>query len=141
MVTHVLLVPAARLFEVLAASGLQHILHSNGWTTNLGANLGAGEGEEEDDDDEESDDDYLRAFRHRIRMRRNGGDQFPPVPNPDGIQLMGEGDFGTNEYYVDRLKKRKACFATNLMYRELGVDTYGVRKRADSFLAQVRWNN
>ena len=129
----ILLVPASRLFEILATSGLQHILHSNGWTTNIGANIEADEEDEEEDDD----DDYLSSFRHRLRTRRNRGDQPPPVPDPDGIQLMGEGHFGVNEYYVDRLKKRKRSFVTHLMYRELGSDSYGVRNRADKSLTQV----
>lgn len=50
---------------------------------------------------------------------------------------MGEGQFGTDQYYVDRLKKRKTGFATNLMWRELGVDAYGVRRRADQAISQV----
>jgi WD repeat-containing protein 23 len=50
---------------------------------------------------------------------------------------MGEGQFGTDQHYVDRLKKRKMGFATDLMWRELGIDAYGVRRRADQAISQV----
>lgn len=50
---------------------------------------------------------------------------------------MSEGHFGTDQYYVDRLKQRKNSLATNLMWRELGVDPYGVRKRANQYISQV----
>lgn len=50
---------------------------------------------------------------------------------------MRQGNFGTDPYFVDRLKKRKRVFSTGLMYRELGVDSHGARKRAHQSLAQV----
>lgn len=50
---------------------------------------------------------------------------------------MSQGHFGTDQYYIDRLKKRKMGFATNLMWRELGVDSHGVRKRAGQSISQV----
>jgi WD repeat-containing protein 23 len=121
------------LFELLASSGLQHILQSNGWVSN------AAEDEEVDDDDDDEPEYYLPTFRHRLRARRTRGDpQFPKVPSDAGTELMGEGQFGTDQHFVDRLKKRKMGFATNLMWRELGVDAYGVRRRADQAISQVR---
>ena len=94
--------------------------------------------EEEEGEEEDDEEDYMGAFRRRMRARRTGrSDQFPKVPNDECIELMREGQFGTDPYYIDRLKKRKKVFATNLMWRELGVDSYGVRKRADQALSQV----
>lgn len=124
------LVPAARLFELLASSGLQHILHSSGWTANITDGL------EEDEEDEEND--IMATFRrNRMRRRPRRVQQFPKVPSDEGTELMGQGEFGTDPYFVDRLKKRKRGFASNLMWRELGVDAFGVRRRADFALAQV----
>ncbi|KAJ5965685.1 hypothetical protein N7481_012399 [Penicillium waksmanii] len=123
-------VPAAQLFELLASSGLQHILRSNGWSTNI---VG-------DDGDDESDDEFDAPFTRRPRPRRTGSaDHFPKVPNDKGTELMGGGQFGTNPYFVDRLKKRKGVFATNLMWRELGTESYGLRRRAGQSLSQVKW--
>ncbi|KAJ5572537.1 hypothetical protein N7450_009521 [Penicillium hetheringtonii] len=120
-------VPAAQLFELLATSGLQHILRSNGWSNNLAS----------DDEDDESDEDFDAPFIRRMRPRRTGGaDQFPKVPSDEGTELMGGGQFGTNQYYVDRLKKRKRVFAQNLMWRELGTESPGVRRRADQSISQ-----
>ncbi|KAJ5768284.1 hypothetical protein N7533_000867 [Penicillium manginii] len=120
-------IPAAQLFELLASSGLQHILRSNGWSTNI---VG-------DDGDDESDDDFDASFIRRPRPRRTGGaDNFPKVPSDEGTELMGAGQFGTNPYYVDRLKKRKGVFAKNLMWRELGIESRGLRNRASQSLSQ-----
>ncbi|KAJ5548981.1 hypothetical protein N7513_006215 [Penicillium frequentans] len=126
-------VPASRLIELLASSGLRHILHSNGFTTtNISENF------EVDDEDEDDDDfDYPGPLRQRLRHWRAGRtDQFPKVPSDEGTELMGEGHFGTDPHYVDRLKKRKKVLATHLMWRELGIDPYGVRKRANRSLSQ-----
>lgn len=131
LMAHLLEVSTARIFDLLTSSGLQHILHSNGWATNLAAN-------EEDDDEEDDPDYFLPAFRRRMQGRgAKEKPSFPKLPSDAGTELMGEGHFGTNQYYVDRLKKRKMGFATNLMWRELGVDSHGVRKRADQSISQV----
>ncbi|KAJ6157535.1 hypothetical protein N7470_005127 [Penicillium chermesinum] len=122
-------IPAARLFELLASSGLQQILHSTGWTGNIPEGL-------EDEEDEEENDIMATWRRNRMRRRPRRVQQFPKVPSTEGTELMGKGQFGTNPYFVDRLKKRKRGFASNLMWRELGVDPYGVRRRADFALAQ-----
>lgn len=124
-------VPVSQLFELLASSGLQHILRSNGWTTNLAV-------DDEDEESNESDEDFDATYVRRMRPRRTGGaDQFPKVPSDEGTELMGGGQFGTNQHYVDRLKKRKRAFATNRMWRELGIEPLGLRRRADQSLTQV----
>ncbi|KAJ5885139.1 hypothetical protein N7495_009649 [Penicillium taxi] len=124
-------IPVARLFEILASSGLQHILHSNGWTTHITDELGE---ENEDDTDE---NDYIGSFRQPLRSRRTPrSPQLPKVPNDTGTQLMREGHFGTDPHFVDLVKKRKQGFATSLMWRELGVDPLGVRSRANQSLCQ-----
>ncbi|KAJ5116247.1 hypothetical protein N7456_000595 [Penicillium angulare] len=127
-------IPAARLFELLASSGLQNILDAHGLTANQFEADSEVYSEEEDSDDNGS---YMDTMRHRLLGRQRGRkDKFPKVPSDEGIELMGEGQFGTDPYFVDRLKKRKDVFAKNLMWRELGVDSYGVRRRADRALAQ-----
>lgn len=126
--------PASRLFELLASSGLQHILQANGWPTAM-------EEEQEtleDEDDELSDEDFMPIFRNRLRARRSTETlKLPPVPNPEGKKLMSEGHFGTDQFYGDRLRQRKKFLATSLMWRELGIDTDGVRKRAGQSISQV----
>ncbi|KAJ5780462.1 hypothetical protein N7457_005622 [Penicillium paradoxum] len=126
-------IPATRWFELLASSGLQDILHSAGWPTTFEEEheqLGA-------EEDDLSDEEFMPMFRNRLRARRpRGAAKLPPVPNPEGQKLMREGHFGTNQNYVDRLKQRKRHFATGLMWRELGIDPYGVHKRASQAIFQ-----
>lgn len=126
-------VPASRLFELLASSGLQHILQANGWPTPMEE-----EHEQlENEGDGLSDDDFMPIFRNRLRAGRSAESaKLPPVPNPEGKKLMGEGLFGTDQFYGDRLRQRKKHLATSLMWRELGIDTDGVRKRAGQSISQ-----
>lgn len=131
-----------RLLEFIATrGGLHNILHASGLTglaTNIPENLIDDE-EILDADLDDDDEDYMGPFRERRRRRRpTQPNQFPKVPSDEGIELMGEGQFGTDPYFVDRLKKRKSVFAEELMWREIGVDSYGVRKRAGQALSQVR---
>lgn len=91
-----------------------------------------------EEDDDSSDDDFMPMFRNRLRARRSGeAAKLPPIPNPEGKKLMHEGHFGTDQNHVDRLKQRKNFLATSLMWRELGVDPYGVQKRAGQLISQV----
>lgn len=53
------------------------------------------------------------------------------------MELMGSGDFGRNSHYVDDLKKRKKALATKLMWRELGINTNGMRERSSQLISQV----
>ena len=47
---------------------------------------------------------------------------FPKVPSDVGRVLMSSGNFGSNEYYQNILRKRKRKLALRLMARELGLD-------------------
>lgn len=50
---------------------------------------------------------------------------------------MDSGTFGSNEYYLERLKRRKTKLASRLMRRELGLDLDARRKRLNMLMAQV----
>jgi WD repeat-containing protein 23 len=115
---------------LLASTGLREILYPNGWP----------HGPERDEfgEVEDYDEEVLAHLIGRRGGRRKPKFVWPKVPSDAGTKLMASGHFGTNPYYVDRIKKRKEFFATNLMRRELGVDSYGVRKRADQSIFQVR---
>lgn len=116
-------VAASRLLNLLASNGLRHILHSNAWRGNF---------VEEDDED-----DDFGFFSYRNRPRRTGNHEPPKVPSEEGAKLMSSGDFGSNSYYVDELKKRKRSLATKVMWRELGVDVSGGPKRDVRAISQV----
>ncbi|PHH77125.1 hypothetical protein CDD82_3655 [Ophiocordyceps australis] len=58
--------------------------------------------------------------------------RFPPVPSPQGAQLMRSGVFGAPPDHV-RSKKR---VARRLLERELGIGNLGQRKRNSDILAQ-----
>lgn len=118
-----------RLLNLLAANGLRHILHSNAWHGNFV--------EEENNEEDDYDDDDFGFFRYR-RERRQAHHDPPKVPSDEGRELMDSGDFGTNAYYVDELKKRKRTLATKIMWRELGVDVSDSGARRDPrFISQV----
>lgn len=115
-------VSAARLINILTASGLRPLLQYGR----------AGDFDDDDDDDF----DFFGSYRRRA-PRRAGTDQFPKVPSDEGTELMGSGDFGSNAHYVDELRKRKKALATKLMWRELGIDTLGARRRAANSISQA----
>lgn len=80
----------------------------------------------------------MPIWRDRLRARRTEEPaELPPVPNPEGKKLMGQGHFGTNQYYVDQLKQRKNGLASSLMWREFGIDAHSVHKRANQHISQV----
>lgn len=136
------IVSATQLFEILAANGLQHILHANGWPTPEEEEQERLEAEQaqEDSDEDEDDDNFMPMYRNRLRARQPGvAAELPPVPNPEGEKLMGDGHFGNNQHYVDRIRQRQNAMTTNLMWRELGIDTQELRKRADQSMSQVSW--
>lgn len=119
-------VSAARLLNLLASNGLRRILRYNGWR----------DGSWEEDEDDE--DDLGGYPRYRRRTANSGRDELPKVPSDEGTKLMGSGDFGSNPYFVDVLKKRKRSLATKLMWRELGVDVDNSQRRPVQSIAQVR---
>jgi WD repeat-containing protein 23 len=128
---HSYTVERSEIFQLLATTGLREMLYSNGWP----------HGTERDEfgEVEDYDEDVLsHLIGRRAGRRRRPEFVWPKIPSDAGTKLMASGHFGTNPYYVDRIKKRKEVFATNLMRRELGVDSHGVRKRADQSIFQVR---
>ncbi|KAJ5334848.1 hypothetical protein N7452_007251 [Penicillium brevicompactum] len=129
--------PTTRILELLSETGLQNLLQfrqPEGWP------FGSEEDPRQpsiDEDDSDDQDSFIPMLRRHVRAaRRRPPAELPPVPNPEGKKLMSEGHFGTDQYYVDRLKQRKKSLATNLMWRELGVDPHGVRKRANQYISQ-----
>lgn len=111
----------ARLLNIISPAGLRQILHTHGW----------GAAPLDDDDDE----DY-GFFGFRKRREGRGSDEIPKVPSDAGTELMESGDFGNNPHYVDVLKERKEALATRLMWRELGIDVSGAKRRPQS-ISQV----
>jgi WD repeat-containing protein 23 len=120
---------------LIAGSGLERLIRSNGWPATIEDENAQPEAVDEDESD---DDDLMPMIRNRLRARRTGPPpKMPPVPNPEGRKLMSEGHFGTDQSYTDRLRRRKSDLATNLMWRELGIDTQAARRRADQLISQV----
>ncbi|BAE63509.1 unnamed protein product [Aspergillus oryzae RIB40] len=118
---HLLLaVSAARLLNLLASNGMRHILHYS----RAGGQM--------DEDEEDEEEELAGFFGFRRRARRGGGDPAPPVPSEEGAKLMASGDFGSNSYYTDELKKRRKSLATRTMWRELGIDLSGPRQEVQS---------
>ncbi|KAF7718758.1 Uncharacterized protein PECH_004256 [Penicillium ucsense] len=121
-------VSRSRIFQLLASTGLREILRANGWPP----------GPEQDDDDDDYDDEELLLNTRMRRGARHRKPRFewPKVPSDEGTNLMNSGHFGTNPYFVDRIKKRKGAFASNLMWRELGIGSHGLRMRTDQSIFQ-----
>lgn len=115
--------PVARLLNALAPTGLRHILRAHGWRSSP---VGAG-----------GDDDDDFGFFSRQKRSKGRNAEFPKVPSDAGTELMGSGDFGDNSHYTDELLKRKKSLATKLMWRELGFDAAGVRRRTTRSISQV----
>ncbi|KAB8248400.1 WD40-repeat-containing domain protein [Aspergillus flavus] len=113
-------VSAARLLNLLASNGMRHILHYS----RAGGQM--------DEDEEDEEEELAGFFGFRRRARRGGGDPAPPVPSEEGAKLMASGDFGSNSYYTDELKKRRKSLATRTMWRELGMDLSGPRQEVQS---------
>lgn len=110
------------LLNIITSNGLYPFFQNRHNNTNL--------------DEDDNDDNDIFDYRRRP-ARRGGSDQFPKVPSEAGMELMGSGDFGRNSHYVDDLKKRKKALATKLMWRELGIDTNGMRERSSQLISQV----
>ena len=65
------------------------------------------------------------------------GERFPKIPSEQGKELMDSGIYGSNEYFVDRRRKRKNNLSERLMWRKLGLEARGSSRRANRYLAQV----
>lgn len=119
-----LLVTTAQLFRLIGATELHRILQGHGVLRSRSNENGQGY------------DIYgVQATR---RTRRTGPSRYPKPPSQTGRELMISGDYGSNPYYVDRLKGRKKKLATSLMYRELGAGSRGTEIRSSRELSQVR---
>lgn len=103
------------------------MLYPNGWPY----------GTERDEFGEVEDYDE-EVLSHLMGRQRMPNFAWPKIPSDAGTKLMTSGHFGTNPYYVDRMKKRKEVFAAHLMRRELGIDPHGVWSRANQSICQVR---
>ena len=89
---------------------------------------------------EDDDEDYgygYGGFRSRRRKPIPKGDRFPKVPSERGKELMDSGIYGSNEGFVDKLRKRKNNVSEQLLWRRLGLDARGTCSRANRLLAQV----
>lgn len=90
-----------------------------------------------DDDDDDVMEGSGRAGGRHGRRSKNVPDQFPKVPSEVGKQLMDSGTFGSNEYYLEALKRRKVKLVSRLMKRELGLETESRPRRENMLMAQV----
>ncbi|KAB8236885.1 WD40 repeat domain-containing protein [Aspergillus alliaceus] len=88
------------------------------------------------DDEDEEDEELAGFFGFRRRARRGRGDPAPAVPSEEGAKLMASGDFGSNFYFTDELKKRRRTLATRTMWRELGIDLPGGPRKEVQSISQ-----
>ena len=72
----------------------------------------------------------------RRRKRKTSKVEFPKVPSDVGRELMNSGNFGSNEYYRDILRRKRQKLARRVMSRELGLDATQ-DKRGDRLISQV----
>ena len=89
------------------------------------------------DDDDDEDAGHGRSSGRHGRRSKPRTDEFPKVPSELGRRLMDSGTFGSNEYYMERLKRRKTKLTARLMRRELGLETETRRRRQNMMMAQV----
>jgi WD repeat-containing protein 23 len=94
-------------------------------------------GHMDDDDDDEEEEEFGGFFGYRRRIQRGRGDPAPEVPSKEGAKLMASGDFGSNSYYTDELKKRRTTLATRTMWRELGIGLSGGPRKEVQSISQV----
>ncbi|PGH12149.1 hypothetical protein AJ79_04443 [Helicocarpus griseus UAMH5409] len=99
------LVSAAELFRFIGSEGLRRIFHAHRIS---GVHLDDGEG-------------VYGAAGYRRRGSCVGAHLLPEVPSDAGRELMSSGNYGSNAYYVDEIKRRKQKLATRLMWRELAT--------------------
>ena len=109
-----------QLLQQFGVNGLRRFLEQY-------SNVGVGVAFGSDDEEEVSS----RAQR-RGRPKRSRINNFSPVPSEEGSKLMDGGEYGRNQGYKDRLRKRKLRLANNLMWRELGLDDKSCTRPASS---------
>ncbi|QVM10571.1 hypothetical protein D8B26_005229 [Coccidioides posadasii str. Silveira] len=115
-----------QLFRLLGATGLRRILQTHGlWRGQASHN--------EDDEDAFVFGSY--GFRRR-RRQKPVEDLYPKVPSEAGAELMVSGTFGSNPYYLDRIKNRRTKFGTKMLWRELGLGPRGADLRAARAIPQ-----
>ena len=116
------------MMQFFGHAGLRNL-----FTHHLGA---ASENSAADVDDEDTEDGADRSGARRRRKTEDLEKRFPSVPSEQGRELMRSGTFGSNEYFQDIRRGRKARLASRLMYRELGVDRCQASK-TNEMISQV----
>ena len=125
------LVSRNQILQLLGHAGLRRIFASHG-----GAGFGLADLGEDDDEDNGIEGGYGSMVGRRRRRRKSPKAEFPKVPSSVGRELMDSGNFGSNEYYRDVLRRRKQKLASRVMSRELGLDS-AHDKRGNKLLCQV----
>ncbi|KAK2858482.1 hypothetical protein FQN49_004692 [Arthroderma sp. PD_2] len=116
------LVTTAQLFRLLGANELHRILQGHGLLRSRSI-----------DEPNRLDVNQLYGTGRRRRKRSN---LYPKAPSQAGRELMAYGDYGSDPYYVDRLKGRIKKLSTKLMYRELGTGPRGAQSRSSRAISQ-----
>ncbi|KAI9733329.1 MAG: hypothetical protein M1834_003413 [Cirrosporium novae-zelandiae] len=120
--THTMRIPPRQI--------IQYLLSDRGSSLWLG-------GTSVEPEDEGSESNRLWTLRPRQRRSlKSGLDKYPKVPSDIGRNLMNSGQFGNHEYYRSSFKNRRRKLATKLMWRELGYEFGGKRKRESRILVQ-----
>ncbi|KAL2868421.1 WD40 repeat domain-containing protein [Aspergillus lucknowensis] len=120
----------AQLLNILASGGLRQIFSYSGFTPGP-ARFG-----DDEDSDERDDQVYGVLGFGRRGPRRRGPPQYPKVPSDEGMKLMRSGVFGADPTYVDERMARRKSLAERIMWRELGVDVYGLHRSKTRSIAQ-----
>ncbi|MCJ1393870.1 hypothetical protein MMC18_006746 [Xylographa bjoerkii] len=118
-----------QILQLLGHAGLRRIFASHG-----GASFGLAD-LDEDDDDDGMEGGYGSMVGRRRRKRKASKVEFPKVPSDVGRELMNSGNFGSNEYYQDILRRKKQKLARRILSRELGLDAVQDR-RGNKLLSQ-----
>nr|POF01700.1 lec14b protein [Quercus suber] len=152
--THTVRITQEQILELLNHAGIRAIFQQAGATTRSAGRrrhvqltddgdeedvMEDDEEDEDDDDDDDEDDEeetYNRGYgaRRRRRPRPFIGDRYPPIPSPEGKELMESGRFGSNDrcdhsacgvpLSQSTLGKRKRL-ARRVFDREMGIGNRG----------------
>ncbi|MCJ1404199.1 hypothetical protein MMC11_007424 [Xylographa trunciseda] len=120
-----------QILQLLGHAGLRRIFASHG-----GASFGLADLDEDDDEDDSIEGGYGSMVGRRRRKRKVSTVEFPKVPSDVGRELMNSGNFGSNEYYQDILRRKKQKLARRILSRELALDPLQNR-RGDRLLSQL----